>query len=127
MKEQKYFYGFPVSDYGAEHGFVDYATLWKVCGALRCNDIVSLFYATLNGDYIEPELYNGEDIEQEDENEGAIYKEFYQYYIVTEYGAEILKRHTNEVVYYLECLDMYIWAIDHFGTSWAYVLTEIEI
>ena len=36
----------------------------------------------------------------------------------------ILKAH--EIVYYSEELDLYIWGVTHYGTSWDYVLTDIK-
>ena len=122
MKEQKYFYGFPVSEYGAEHGRVDYATLSKAVDAFRFDGAQTLFYSYLNEEFLEPELINGTETDEEDN-----YKDFFQFFAVSEYGSQILKRHTNEAVYYLSSLNLYIWAIDHWGTSWAYVLTDIEI
>ena len=50
----------------------------------------------------------------------------YQWYIVSDNGADILQR-VNEIVYYNEELDMYLWGVTHFGTSWTYVLTDIPI
>lgn len=122
MKEQKYFYGFPASEYGTKNGFVDYATLSKAVDAFRFDGAQSLFYASLNGDFLEPEIVNGEE-----QDEDGNYKDFFQFFAVSEYGAQILKRHTSETVFYISSLDLYIWAIDHCGTPWAYVLTDIEI
>lgn len=53
--------------------------------------------------------------------------EIYQYYIVDDNGAEILKDLTNEVLFYLPCLNVYVWGVTHYGTSWDYVLTDIKI
>jgi hypothetical protein len=50
-----------------------------------------------------------------------------QDYIISEYGFEILADYTDEIVFYNENLDMYIWSITHFGTSWDYVLTDIKL
>lgn len=50
--------------------------------------------------------------------------EIFQWYIVSNGGAKILQE-VNELVYYCSELDMYVWGVDHFGTSWAYVLTNI--
>ena len=36
-------------------------------------------------------------------------------------------RETNEIVFYSEDLDMYLWGVTHYGTSWDYVLTDIKI
>ena len=52
--------------------------------------------------------------------------EVFQYYIVDDNGAEILKD-ADELVWYCEELDMYLWGVTHYGTSWNYVLTNIEI
>ena len=62
-----------------------------------------------------------DELEEEQEN----YPEIYQYYIVSDNGAEILKE-INEIVFYNEELDMYIWGVTHYGTSWRYVLTDIK-
>lgn len=53
--------------------------------------------------------------------------EIFQYYIVSDAGADILKRETNEILFYNDELDMYIWGVTHYGTSWDYVLTDIKI
>ena len=51
--------------------------------------------------------------------------EVYQWYIVDENGANIC-REFGEILYYHAELDMYLWGVSHFGTSWSYVLTSIE-
>lgn len=53
--------------------------------------------------------------------------EIFQYYIISDAGAELLKDCTNEILYYIDYLDIYIWGVTHCGTSWNYVLTDIEI
>lgn len=53
-------------------------------------------------------------------------EEIFQYYIVDDNGAEILQE-CNEIVFYNETLDMYVWGVTHYGTSWSYVLTNIKI
>ena len=63
-----------------------------------------------------------EELGEQQENE----PEIYQYYIISDQGADILKRYTNEIVYYIEYLDIYIWGVTHWGTSWDYVLTDIK-
>lgn len=61
--------------------------------------------------------------ELENETEGEVF----QWYIVSDGGAELLKRETNEILYYNGRLDMYLWGVTHWGTSWDYVLTDIKI
>ena len=53
------------------------------------------------------------------------YYEFYQYYLINGNGKNILCDYTNETVFYIEKLDIYVWAISHYGTSWDYVLTDV--
>ena len=34
---------------------------------------------------------------------------------------------TDEILFYNETLDMYVWGVTHCGTSWNYVLTDIKL
>lgn len=89
------------------------------------------------GDTYEFELFNGEDVycykhedkedceAKEDECEHQS-RDIYQTYVITKDGAEYLKRKTDEIVYYCEALDLYIWGITHYGTSWNGVFTTIK-
>lgn len=122
-ENKKYFYGHEISGYGVQNNRVDYRTLAKCFDAVLCNDITKLFYSTINNEYNEVELYNGMDYNEEED----YYEDIYQYYIISSYGAEILERYTDEIVYYLPAIDIYVWGVTHFGTSWDYVLTNIKI
>lgn len=57
--------------------------------------------------------------------EEAHYQDIFQYFIVDDNGAEILKE-AGEIVFYNEELDMYVWGVTHLGTAWDYVLTNIK-
>ena len=57
--KSEYFYGNKVSEYGLQHGYVDYATLSKAFDAILVNDITKLFLVDINGEYSEPEQVNG--------------------------------------------------------------------
>ncbi len=145
----KSFYGNEISRYGQEHGFVDYGTLAKAFDAILNNDIIPNTYDigyweqesgfVDNSEEIDKireqieeldEEENAEEIEEleskieELEEEQEYQDEVYQYYIVSDNGARILEEF-NEIVYYNEKLDMYVWGVTHFGTSWDYVLTDI--
>lgn len=113
----KYFFGNKISDYGIENGYVDYATLAKAFDAVLNNDIISKTFEIGYWDIV-----NGSDYDEENDN----FVEIYQYFIISSAGAEILQDYTNEIVYYNEELDMYVWGVTHYGTSWDYVLTEIK-
>lgn len=110
-------YGFKVSEYGLENGYLDYYTLSEIVGEVILNNNVFLYTGYENW-----ELVAGEE-----ENEYGEYREVYQYYIITESGYRFLEEYTDELVYYNRELDMYIWGITHFGTSWDYVLTDIKL
>ena len=133
-----YFCGERVSDYGIQNGYIDYRTLSRAFDAVMCNDITKLFYADINGEYSEPEQVNGiidnserieelqEEIEELEEGQENT-PEIFQYFIISDNGAEILKDYTDEIVYYIPALDCYVWGVTHYGTSWDYVLTDIKI
>lgn len=53
--------------------------------------------------------------------------EIYQYYMVSDSGADIIKDFTDDPLFYLPVLDVYVWGVTHFGTSWDYVLTDCKI
>ena len=113
-----YFCGHEVSEYGKENGYIDYGTLSKSFQHIMNNDIIPNtvdigYWETVNGCE-----YDG--ITDE-------YTEIFQYYIIDERGAEILQDYTDEIVFYNEKLDMYVWGVTHWGTSWDHVLTDIRI
>ena len=152
----KYFYGNEISEYGQKNGYVDYATLAKAFDAVLNNEVmnktmdIGVGYWEQESGFVDnfeeiDELRNkigelmldndnDEHTEEIDELEERIeeleeeqdyYPDIYQYYIVSDNGADILKE-INEIVFYNEALDMYIWGVTHFGTSWSYVLTDIK-
>ena len=116
-KEKETVNGVHLSPYAIENGYLDYYTLGKLVDDRILNN--NIFSETID----QWELYNGYDDEDEDGN----YQEVYQWYIISDYGAEFLQSYTTEIVYYNDNLDMYLWGITHFGTSWDYVLTDIKL
>lgn len=148
--KSNYFYGNKVSEYGVEHGYVDYKTLASAFEAALNNDIIAKtrdigYWDTFSGneEYYE---YDGEEYsyneldelreeyDEESEEYEAIsealdnpyYYDIFQYYIVSDNGAQILAE-AGEIVFYNEELDMYVWGVTHYGTAWDYVLTNIKI
>ena len=77
--------------------------------------------------YIYSEIETIQDQIKELEREQDEQPEIYQYYIISDNGADLLKRYTDEIIYYIPVLDVYVWGITHYGTSWDYVLTDIKI
>ena len=119
-----YFYGNKISEYGIASRRLDYHTLAKAFDAVLVNDITKLFYSTVNGEYVEPEQENGY-IDNIEEIEAK--RDIYQYYIISDNGARIIKEYTNDPVYYLPVLDCYVWGVTHFGTMWSGVLTDVVL
>lgn len=74
---------------------------------------------------IKEELEELEERKEELENENY-YPDIYQYFIVSDNGARILEE-CNEILFYNEELDMYVWGVTHYGTAWDYVLTNIKL
>lgn len=122
-----------------ENGHITYRTLAEYVGDMvLCNNIQSRLYETMeleSGDDIEYFDENWNEISREEyeelENNGKIVNEqpidIYQYYIISGSGADFLQNFSNEIVYYDSELDIYVWGITHFGTSWDYVFTDIPV
>lgn len=125
MKKQlklagKYFCGNEISNYGKEHGFLDYDTFSRAFDHVLNNSIFELGQGIGYG----WELVNGLDFDYEEE-EIIEEPEVFQWYIVSGSGAQIIQDYTNEILYYHDELDIYLWGVMHWGTGWDYVLTDI--
>lgn len=125
MKKQlklagKYFCGNEISNYGKEHGFLDYDTFSRAFDHVLNNSIFELGQGIGYG----WELVNGLDFDYEEE-EIIEEPEVFQWYIVSDSGAQIIQDYTNEILYYHDKLDIYLWGVTHWGTGWDYVLTNI--
>jgi hypothetical protein len=93
---------------------ITYATLAKRLNACK------LFnkFPELDENWFD-ELQNGN--LYQDESDDAELKEIYQWYLIDQSDAEYIMRNTDELIFYSDVLDEYVWAITHFGTSWDYV------
>ena len=116
----KYFCGNEISTYGQENGFLDYATFAKAFDAVLNNNIFDIGWNIGSG----WELVNG----FEEDEVGLIEldpAEVFQWFIVSDDGAQMIQDYTDEILYYHEELDIYLWGVTHYGTSWDYVLMDI--
>ena len=113
----KYFCGNEISAYGQEHNRLDYATFAKAFDAVMNNNIMEKGQSIGNG----WELVNGSDYDEENDE----YAEVFQWFIVSDNGAQMIQDYTDEILYYHEELDIYLWGVTHYGTSWDYVLMDI--
>lgn len=115
VHKSSYFYGNKISEYGLKNGYVDYGTLAKAFDAVLNNDIIE---NTINIGFWEQ--VNG--FKEEDYP-----PEIFQYYIISDEGADILQTYTNEIVFYNDSLNMFVWGVCHYGTAWDYVLTDVPV
>lgn len=119
----EYFYGVKITEDEINNGYINYRTLATAFDAVLCNDITKVFFTEINGTYQEAELYNGVDYNEEED----YYYDIYQYYIIDNNGVSILEDNTDEIIYYLPELDIYVWGVTHYGTPWNGVNTDIKI
>lgn len=75
---------------------------------------------------LENEINEINDKIEELENDQEYEPDVFQWFIIDDGGARLLQD-INQIVYYNETLDMYLWGVTHYGTSWDYVLTDIAI
>lgn len=87
---------------------------------ILCNNIVNID-ENLFGNIVLGEIYN-EETEEE--------TEIYQYFIIDidDYTIETLQeaKCNDLIIAYSETLENYILMVDHLGTAWSYVMTDIE-
>lgn len=85
----------------SDYGIKTYADLAETCGGMvLANEIASRPLELVGGDW-------------------APWEEIFQWYIVQD--PSFVMEHTDEPVFYDKELDLYVWGITHFGTSWDYV------
>ena len=122
MKKLKstYFMGNKISTYGIENKRLDYGTLAKSFNYVLNNDIIQNTQNIGFWDVVSGNLF------YEDKEGEEHYEEIYQYYIISSSGVDILTE-LDEIVFYNEELDMYVWGVTHYGTSWDYVLTDVVL
>lgn len=126
-------YGVEVSGYGVSNGYLDYRALSRIIGHVILNNNVRTIkelgeWELVSGEDSYGINSDGEECESySDDCYDTVYYDVYQDYIISYEGYQFLSRYTDEIVYYNDELDMYIWGITHFGTSWDYVLTNVKL
>lgn len=142
------FYGQKVSDFGMKNGYIDYHCLASSFNAVLANGLIEStaevgYWEQVHGfiDHSE-EIAALEDqlLEADGDDEISIYEkidelqeeqdyqpEVFQWFIIDRSGVDTLTYWTDEIIYYNDELDLYLWGVTHWGTSWDYVLTDIAI
>lgn len=104
-----------LNDYELQHNRLSYKNLfYKDDSLILCNNIAN--------DYEELEQQSGFDHDGDDYG----YDEIYQYYIIDDSLASRLIE-IDEIVFYHNRLDIYVLGVTHYGTSWGYILTNLEL
>lgn len=103
-------FGIEVSELAKERGYLDYRTLAKMLEDCILNNTV-----------------RAETMEDWEIVTGEFDQMVMSDYIISKYGYELLKEYTDELVFYNDRLDLYIWAVTHWGTSWDYELTHTKL
>lgn len=128
------------SKYAKEKGFIDYGAIaraikWDTGGLILANTLIPFLLEDIGENVISGswDVWYNEDHEEityeealEDGNAYSEYVDVYQWYIVDSRGAEILSEFDELVIYHDE-YDIYMWGVQHYGTSWDYVLTDVKI
>ena len=115
-KPEIIFWGQTLQEQEIESGYISYGTLAK-CGNLVQIDSQS----AINDLYEQHGIYI-------DENNEEVYREFFQIYVIDGNLKDIIEKYApTECICYSEDIGAYIWGIDHFGTNWDYINTEIKI
>lgn len=115
-KQNRFFYGYEVSDEAERSGFVDYHTLSRVVKPIEANTLAEYVHAAS----MDVEVACG-NLYDEDEDE---YAEVYQWFVV---DSPRLLEEAGEYVEYVPCMDIYLWGVTHYGTPWTNVITNIKL
>ena len=67
---------------------------------------------------------NGDEVDEDDDYVEEQIIDIYQYFLIDNSTAEMLMRHTDEIIFYSEKLDLYVLGVTHFGTMWCGVGTD---
>lgn len=103
--------------YELEQGFASYRTIvdYFIGDIVLCNNIIN----------IDESVYLNMEYETENEED---YPEVYQYYLcnVGQWDVEQAKK-AGLILSYSDMLDCNVLCVDHYGTSWDYVLTDVKL
>jgi len=105
--------GIKATDREIKEGYYLYATLAKAINHILCNEIA-------NSEYLE---YECGDLEAEENCPYAIF----QYFIIDDEAADVLRTYSNEILFYESKLGLYVWGVTHYGTPWSSVYTDIAL
>lgn len=73
-----------------------------------------------------PEIWDGLENGEVYDEENDYYYDIFQWYIIDYNTAERLKEHTDEIIFYIDALDLYVLGVTHWGTGWDHVGTDFR-
>lgn len=128
-----------MGSYEKERGFASYRTIIEYFAhdIVLCNEIVNVDSSVLdnmNGGFYYYDIETGEEVSEEEynnDNEGRCdiqYNDIYQYFVcnLSDHDKEQLQK-AGVILSYSDMLDLDIICVDHWGTSWDYVLTNVKL
>ena len=92
----------------------------RIWWSILCNNMESRWWTTM--EIVSWSLYDTDEFGRELKDPLDIF----QYYIISDSWADYLKQCTDEIVFYDNELDIYVWWITHLWTSWDYVYVTIS-
>lgn len=110
-----------LNEYERQHNRISYARL--------CNRVFSDMILCNNIDKVDPTIFDNVVVGSLYDTDTEQYAEIYQYYLVTlKHDIDYIKENykDNIILTYSDLLDLFVLCVSHFGTSWDYVLTDIE-
>lgn len=127
-----------MGEYEKEKGYASYRTIveYFIGDIVLCNNITEIDESVYDNLTIEEKYYNENDeeiTEEEYYNDDNAYcdrstPEIYQYYLchVSDYGKEQCEK-AGLILSYSDKLECDVLCVDHWGTSWDYVLTDVKL
>lgn len=125
--------GNKITEYEKEHNRLSYKNLidYCFCDMVLCNNIVEKFNLDLLNNIPSFDTLPDDEKKEyidEDDYYNQWYDECYQYYIVElNCDEDFIINNTNLLLYYCDDLEVYVLGVDHFGTSWDYILTNAKL
>lgn len=90
----------------------------RIGGSILCNNMAYRWWNQM-------EVWCWDIYEEDEDGNTWDPVDIYQYYFISDSWADFLKRFTNEIVFYDNELDVYVWWITHYWTSWDYVHVDL--
>ena len=129
-----------MGEYEKEQGYASYRTIidYYIGDIVLCNNIVEVDESVIDNMTLQNEIKyynkNGEEITDDEyyEDENAYSEEenneIFQWYLcnVSQYDKEQLEE-MGIIMSYSDKLDCDVLCVDHWGTSWDYVLTNVKL